>query len=66
MPEIKQLNLSYKLWFSNPYIFAVQCCRHLTFQTMTSVRSNNKSLKIQWLMGSKDIGIRKSEFVVNT
>ena len=38
----------------------------LTFQTMTSVWWNNISLKYQRLttLGSKDIGIRKSEFVM--
>ena len=37
----------------------------LTFQTMSSVRSNNISLKYQRFttLGSEDIGIRKSEFV---
>ena len=42
-----------------PYIFGFQCCRHLTFQTMTSVGSNNISLKYQRFttLGSKDIGI---------
>ena len=29
--ETKELSLCHKLWFSNSYIFAVQCCRHLTF-----------------------------------
>jgi len=38
----------HKLKFFNPYIFAIQCCRHLTFQTMNSVRSNNISLKYQY------------------
>ena len=61
-------SLYHKLWFSNSYIFAVQCYRHLTFQTMTSVRSNNISLKYQRFTtkGSKDLEIRKSEFVART
>ena len=51
--------------FSNPYIFGFQCRRLLIFSTMTSVRSNNISLKYQRFttLGFKDIGIRKSEFV---
>ena len=39
------------------------------FQTMNSVRSNNISLKYQiftTLLGFKDIGVIKSEFVANT
>ena len=45
---------------SNSYIFAVKCCRHLTFQTVTSVRSKNISLKYQRFttQGSTDIGIK--------
>ena len=64
----KELSLCHKLWFSNSYIFAVQCYRHFTFQTMTSVRSNNISLKYQRFttLGSKDMGIRKTEFVART
>ena len=40
----------------------------LTIQTMTSIRSNNISLKYQRFttLGSKDRGIRKSEFVAKT
>ena len=40
----------------------------LKFQTMTSVRSNNISLKYQRFttLGLKDIGIIKSEFVAKT
>ena len=43
-------------------------CRNLTFQTMTTVSSNNTSLKYQRFTtkGSKDIEIRKSEFVART
>ena len=54
--------------FSNPYIFGFQCRRPLIFSTMTSVRSNNISLKFQRVttLGSKDIGIRKTEFVART
>ena len=34
-----------KLKNVNPYIFATQCGRGLTFQPMNSVRSNNLNLK---------------------
>ena len=49
----------------NPNIFRFQRRKPLTFQTMTSIRSNNKSLKYQRFttLGFKDRGIRKSEFV---
>ena len=62
---VKELSLCHKLWFSNPYIFGFQRRKPLKFQTMTFVRSNNISLKYQRFttLGSKDIGIRKSEFV---
>ena len=57
--SIKELSLCHQLWFSNPYISGFQCRRPVTFQTMTSVRSNNISLKYQMFttFGSKDIGI---------
>ena len=61
----KESSLCNKLRFSNPYIFRFQCRKPLIFKTMTSVRSNNISLKYQRFMtlGFKDIGIRRSEFV---
>ena len=61
----KELTLCHKLSFSKPYIFGTKCCRPQIFQTMHSVRSNNQSLKYQRFttLGSKDICIRKSEFV---
>ena len=64
----KELSLCQKLWFYKPYIFGNQCLRSLTIQTMTSVRSNNISLKYRRLtsLGSKDIGIKKKEFVTKT
>ena len=64
----KELTLCNKLWFSNTYIFGFQWRRPLKFQTMTSVRSNNLSLKYQRFtaLGFKDIGIRKSEFAAKT
>ena len=62
---IKELSLCNKLWFSNPYIFRFQCRIRLIFQTISSVRSIDISLKYQRFttLGFKDIGIRKSEFV---
>ena len=63
-----ELTLCNKLWFSNPNIFGFQRRKPLKFQTMTFVRSNNISLKYQRFttLGSKDIGIRKSEFVAKS
>ena len=41
----KELSLCQNLWFSNPYIFAIQCGRHYILQNIKYVRSNNLSLK---------------------
>ena len=56
--------LSQTLIFS-PYIFATQRSRPLIFQTMNCIRSKNLSLKYQrfTLLGCKNIGTRKFEFV---
>ena len=64
----KVLSLYNKLWFSNPYIFSIQCRRPLIFQTMKYVRSNNLSLKYQMFTPSscRDIGIKKFKFVAKT
>ena len=64
-PELKELSFCHKLWFSNPYISASLCRRPLIFQNMNSVRTNNPSLKYLRfrLLGCKDIGIGKFEFV---
>ena len=64
----KELSLCHKLWLSNPFIFRTQCRRSLIFQTMTSARSNNRSLKYQSFttLGSKEKWIRKPEFVAKT
>ena len=64
----KELTLCHKLWFSNPYIFGFQRRKPLIFQTMTFDRSKNISLKYQRFttLASKDIGIRKSEFVAKS
>ena len=46
--NLKKWKLFYhqlKLKNVNPYIFATQCGRGLTFQPMNSVRSNNLNLK---------------------
>ncbi len=66
--HLKELALCNKLWFSNPNIFRTQFRKPLKFQTMTFVRSRNISLKYQRFttLGSKDIGIRKSEFVAKS
>ena len=66
--RIKDLSLSHKLWFSNPYIWATQYCRPWIFQTMNSVRSNNIRLTCQrcTLQGFKDIGIRIFDFGAKT
>ena len=57
--ETKELSLSHKLWFSNPYIFATQFLVPYIFETKYTVRSNNLSLKYQSLTpsGSEDTGI---------
>ena len=57
--KVKEMSLCHKLRCFNPYIFATQCRRPLTFQTMNSVRLNNLSLKYQRCTpsGCKDIGI---------
>ena len=64
----KELSFHHKLLFSNHYIFGTRCCRHLIFQTMNYVRSNNHSLKYQRLtsLGRRNIGIRLFQFVAKT
>ena len=66
--KLKEMSLCHKLWSSNPYICWCQRRKPLTFQTMTFVRSNNINVKYQRFMtlGSKDIGIKNSEFVAQT
>ena len=60
--------LCHKLWFSNPYIFETQCCKPLIFQTYIIWSNRTHSLKYQRsrTLESKDIVIRKSEFVAKT
>ena len=50
---------------SNPYIFGFQRRKPLKFQTMTSVRSNNMSLKYQRFttLGFKDNVIRNQSLL---
>ena len=64
----KELILCHKLRFSNLYIFEIQCCKPLTFQTFIIWSNRSHSLKCQrsTTLDSKDIGIRKSEFVAKT
>ena len=61
----EELTLCHKLWFSNPNIFGTQCRKHLIFQTY--IFWSNKSHSLKFLrfttLESKDIRIRKSEFV---
>ena len=49
-------------------MFSTQCRRLKIFQTISSVRTNNLSLKCQWctLFGCKDIGIGIFDFVAKT
>ena len=56
-----ELSLCHKLWFFNPCIISIRCCRRLIFQTINSVRSNSLSLKYQRLTpsGYRDIRIIK-------
>ena len=62
------MSLCHKLWFSNFNIFATKCCRPLIFQTISSARAYNLSLKyLRWTpSGSIDIGVGKFEFVAKT
>ena len=64
----KELTLCHKLWFSNPNIFRTQCRKPLIFQTYIFWSNKSHSLKCQrfTMLESKDIGIRKSEFVANS
>ena len=64
----KDLTLSHKLWFSNPYIFAISCCKPLSFQTL-AILSNRIIVwaSTEYAVGLlKDIVIRKSEFSAKT
>ena len=52
-------------WFSNLYIFEIQCRRSQIFQTMNSVRWKKSKFEISkvYTIRWTNIGIRKSEFV---
>ena len=64
----KELTLCHKLWFSNPNIFGTQCRKPLIFQTYIFWSNKSQSLKFQRFttLESKDIRIRKSEFVAKS
>ena len=64
----KELSLCHKLHYSNPNIFRTRCCKPLLFQTQTIWSHRFNSLKYLKFttFGSKDIVIRKSEFVAKT
>ena len=66
--EFKGIDYLQQTLISNPYIFGFQRRKPLKFQSMTFVRSKNISLKYQRFttLGSKDIWIRKSEFVAKS
>ena len=64
----KELTLCHKLWFSNPNICGTRCRKPWIFQTYIFWSNKSHSLKFQRFkkLESKDIGIRKSEFVANS
>ena len=64
----KELTLCHKLWFSNPNIFGTQCRKPLIFQTYIFWSNKSHSFKFQRFttLESKNIGIRKSEFVAKS
>ena len=66
--HLKELALCDKHCFSNPNIFGFQRRKPMKFQTMTFVRLKTISLKYQRFttLVSKEIGIRKSEFVAKS
>ena len=65
---LKEMSFCQKFWFSNPYIFAVWCCKPLMFQTIIIWSKRIHSLKYQRssTLNYKEIGIRKLEFVAKT
>jgi len=62
------LSLCHKLKFSNPYVYGTWWCRLLIFQTKIIWCNIIQSLKYlrSSTLGCRDIGIRKSEFVLKT
>ena len=66
--EAKELSLWPQTLIYNPYIFGTQCRKSLIFQTYIICYNRIHSLKYlrSTTLESKDIGFRKSEFVVKT
>ena len=66
--NIKILSFCHKLWFSNPYIFAIQSLRPKLFQSIIFFRSIQSSLKYLRITpsGYRNIVIRTFEFVAKT
>ena len=64
----KELSLCHKLWIYNPYFFGTQYRKSLIFQTYIIWSNRIHSLKYlrSTTFGSKDVVIRKSEFVAKT
>ena len=64
----KELSLCHKIQFSNPYIYGTWWCKLLIFQTKIVWCNKTHSLKYlrSTVLGCRDIGIRKSEFVSKT
>ena len=64
----KELSLCNKIKYLNLNIFRTQCCKPLIFQTQINWSNRTHSLKYlrSATFGSKDIMIRKSEFVAKT
>ena len=63
-----ELSLCNKIKYLNPNIFRTRFCKPLIFQTLIIRYNRNHSLKYlrSTTFGSKDIVIRKSEFVTKT
>ena len=66
--ETKELSFYQKLKLSNPFIFTIWWCKPLIFQTYIIWSNRIHCLKYQRskTLGSKDIEIRKVEFVTKT
>ena len=63
-----ELSLCVKLKYSNSYTFGTRCCKPLIFQIQNIWSNRIHGLKYlrSTTFGSKDIVIRKSEFVAKT
>ena len=48
--KIKEFSLRHKLRFSNPFIFATKYHKYLLNQTTNYFKSNNQSLKYQYIL----------------